>query len=91
MKVRIIPGDFGRYTSGGGSWDNANPDAASFEVELITRPIKGEAVMYRNQNSTGMIDSIAGESLFRIGQVQEVVTSETTIFVFIPTSTVVIK
>ena len=74
MKVRIIPGDFGRYLSGGGSWDDSKPDPASFEVELVALPAKGSAILY----------SVANGQI--IGNVQEVLVSKTCIYVFVPFS-----
>ncbi len=82
MKVRIIPGDFGRYLSGGGSWDDSKPDPASFEVELVALPAKGCAILYR---SKGVSD---GE--LRVGNVQEVLVSKTCIYVFVPFFTKVV-
>lgn len=74
MKVRIIPGDFGRYLSGGGSWDDSKPDPASFEVELLALPAQGSAILYPTPDGQ------------RVGNVQEVLVSETFVYVFVPFS-----
>jgi hypothetical protein len=76
MKIRILRGDFNSYIRKGGSWDNANPDPLSFEVEVAALPTKGSPVVY----------TIEGAQL--IGLVQEtVLVGESSIYVFIPSST----
>jgi hypothetical protein len=79
IKVRIIPGDFGKYTTNGGSWDPDKPEVGTFKAELQMPPIKGSAILY-----TG------GGGLQVISHVQEVVVGEHCVFVFAPASTTIV-
>ena len=52
MKIRILPGGLNAYTQQGGSWNDADPDPASFQVEVAAMPIPGSYIVYDRDDKT---------------------------------------
>ena len=53
MKIRILPGALNAYTQKGGSWNEATPDPASFELEVAAMPVAGSYIVYDSDDKTG--------------------------------------
>lgn len=77
MKIRILNGHLLSYVQKKGSWDEANPDSNSFEIEIGTAPIKGHYIIYTTVDSSDTF----------IGLIDEVVYVGTNVYVFISSST----
>jgi hypothetical protein len=76
MKIRIFPGHLNSYVQKGGSWDEKTPDPASFEVDVVTAPIKGHYLIYHLPDTGGSF----------IGLIDDVIMNGEFTYVFISAS-----
>jgi len=74
-QVRILNGNVGNYTNGGGSWDEASPEEGTFLVELCQTPRVGEAVIFNNPSD---------DNILSIGPVESIVVTAAMVYVFLP-------
>ncbi len=75
-QVRILPGgNLNSYVRKGGSWDEAQPDEASFLTDIYNVPTVGDTVVFKNPNDN--------DALY-IGPVASVVVTAAMTYLFIP-------
>lgn len=77
IQVRILPGQLANYVQRGGSWDEANPDPASFLVDTFSIPPIGGCILFNHPTEEG--------NPLTIAEVTNVVTTEATPYVFVST------
>ena len=60
MKIRILPGNLNAYTQKNGSWNDGDPDPASFEVEVASIPVPGCYIVYERdgKNHITLVDDV---------------------------------
>jgi len=80
MKIRILRGHIVPYVAKGGSWDEAKPDPASFEIEVGMQPAKGGYVIFTDPNAGDYIE------VLNIGLIDDVVLVGAFTYVFVSSS-----